>query len=106
MKLSLILAALMLALAPATTTFASPVHAEATAIAAKARTVTFVVENMTCALCPITVKRAMEAVEGVQSVLINYEARTATVQFNPAAVSPQSIAAASTGAGYPAAVQD
>ena len=26
------------------------------------RTVTFAVENMTCALCPITVKRAMQGV--------------------------------------------
>ena len=36
------------------------------------QTVTFTVENMTCALCPVTVKRAMEQVDGVRSVEIDF----------------------------------
>jgi mercuric ion binding protein len=47
--------------------------------------VVFAVDNMTCALCPITVKRAMEGVAGVRSVEIDFNARTATVIFDPAA---------------------
>ena len=68
------------------------------------QTVTFAVDNMTCALCPITVKRAMEGVEGVHAVEIDFEARTATVDFDAAATSAEAIAAASTDAGYPARV--
>lgn len=70
-----------------------------------AQSATFAVENMTCALCPVTVKKAMEQVNGVQSVRIDFAARTATVVFDPAVTSVEAIAAASTDAGYPAAVR-
>ncbi len=79
------------------------VPAAAQAVAAE-QTVTFAVDNMTCALCPITVKRAMEGVAGVRAVEIDFEARTATVFFDTAATSPDAIAAASANAGYPARI--
>lgn len=66
------------------------------------RTATFDVENMTCALCPITVRKAMAAVPGVSKVEVDFESKTATVAFDPAAASSADIAAASTNAGYPA----
>jgi mercuric ion binding protein len=69
---------------------------------ASEQTVTFAVDNMTCALCPITVKRAMEGVAGVRAVEIDFEARTATVIFDTAATSAAAIATASANAGYPA----
>jgi mercuric ion binding protein len=72
---------------------------------ATAQSATFAVENMTCALCPVTVKKAMEKVNGVQSVRIDFDARTATVVFDPAVTSIEAIAAASADAGYPAAVR-
>lgn len=65
----------------------------------------FDVENMTCATCPITVRLAMEAVEGVRSVEIDFETKTATVVFDPAIASPAAIGSASTNAGYPAAAR-
>lgn len=74
----------------------------ATAQASETRTVTFTIENMTCAACPITVRNAMEKVEGVVSVDVNFEAKTATVVFDPSVTSVEAIAAASTNAGYPA----
>ena len=67
------------------------------------QTTTFKVANMTCALCPITVRKAMEKVDGVKSVAVDLGAKTATVTYNPAIASPTSIGAASTDAGYPAA---
>ena len=79
------------------------IPAAAQTVAAE-QTVTFAVDNMTCALCPITVKRAMESVEGVRAVEINFEARTATVVFDTAATSADAIATASANAGYPARV--
>lgn len=68
------------------------------------QTVIFVVENMTCALCPVTVKRAIEGVEGVRAVEVDFEAKTATVVFDTTATSAESIAAASANAGYPARI--
>ncbi|WP_417517825.1 heavy-metal-associated domain-containing protein [Minwuia sp.] len=62
----------------------------------------FAVKNMTCALCPLTVKTAMEAVEGVETVKIDFEAKTASVIFDPSKTTSEHIAEASTKAGYPA----
>lgn len=72
--------------------------------AAQAET-TFYVENMTCALCPVTVKAAMSGVEGVKSVEVSLAARTAHVVFDPALTDAAAIAHASEQAGYPAAAQ-
>lgn len=66
------------------------------------RTVRLSIENMTCALCPVTVKSAMAGVKGVKSVEINFDAKTAMVVFDPSITTPDAVAAASTNAGYPA----
>lgn len=63
---------------------------------------TFTIENMTCAACPITVRKAMQGVEGVKSVDVDFGAKTATVVFDPDVTTPDAIAKASTNAGYPA----
>ncbi|GAB4532562.1 MAG: hypothetical protein Tsb0010_13580 [Parvularculaceae bacterium] len=65
-------------------------------------TAAFAIENMTCATCPITVRTAMKRVKGVKSVAVDYDAKTATVTFDPEITAPDQIAAASTNAGYPA----
>ncbi len=69
----------------------------------ESQSATFTVENMTCALCPVTVRKAMESVSGVKSVSVDFEHKTATVVFDPAVTDRAAIAAASTNAGYPAA---
>ena len=65
---------------------------------------TFAIENMTCATCPITVRRAMESVPGVNSVEVDFAAKTARATYDPARATAAQIAAASTNAGYPARV--
>ncbi|MFQ5562181.1 MAG: heavy-metal-associated domain-containing protein [Parvularculaceae bacterium] len=81
---------------------ASNANANTTATAAELRTQTFAVENMTCAMCPITVKKAMSGVEGVRSVDVDFDTKTATVVYDPTVATAEAIAAASAGAGYPA----
>ncbi len=66
------------------------------------QTLVFAVENMTCPLCPVTVRTAMEQVSGVKSVTVDFDAKTATVVFDPAQARPDAIAKASADAGYPA----
>lgn len=77
----------------------SPVAAQSTA---RIQTATFAIAKMTCATCPITVKKAMQGVAGVRSVSVNFETKKATVVFDPSKTNPAAIAAASTDAGYPA----
>lgn len=109
MKRPLILAAAVLTLGGFGAfgfTTVSPVSAQSGAVqVAVVQSATFAVENMTCALCPVTVKKAMEQVNGVQSVAIDFAAKTATVAFDPSVTSIEAIAAASTDAGYPASVK-
>ena len=81
------------------TSFALSASAQA---AASEQRAVFAIENMSCALCPITVKKAMEGVAGVKSVAIDFAAKTATVVFDAASTSIAKIAAASANAGYPA----
>lgn len=84
------------AIAPAV---AAPVLAQTNATT---QTTVLTVENMTCELCPLTVKTAMERVPGVTSVVIDFDAKTATVTFDPATATVEAIAGASTDVGYPA----
>lgn len=98
----LVLGALMLGL-PVT---AQMVHAQSASTAALTLTqVSFDVPNMTCALCPLTVKAAMSGVDGVQSVEVDFGARTASVTFDPALTDAAAIAEASAQAGYPASLR-
>lgn len=71
-------------------------------VAAEEQAVTLAVDKMFCAMCPITVTKAMEKVDGVSSVKVDYETRTAVVIFEDTETDWQTVALASTNAGYPA----
>jgi len=75
------------------------------ALAATPKTVTLDVKNMTCELCPITVKKSLEMVSGVSVVKVNFDKKTATVTYDPDKAQPESLIRATTNAGYPSAVQ-
>lgn len=82
-------------------TLIASVMAASTAFAGE-RTITFAVDNMTCASCPYIVKNSMAAVPGVEKVSVSFQAKTATVIFDDAKTNPDEIATASMNAGYPA----
>ena len=49
---------------------------------AATHTVTLAVPGMTCAACPITVKKAISKVEGVSKTDVNFDKREAVVTFD------------------------
>jgi mercuric ion binding protein len=69
-------------------------------------TVKFAVENMTCATCPISVRKAMERVDGVKEVKVDFESNAATVTFDSSMATASDIGNASTDVGFPASVMD
>ncbi len=71
------------------------------AFAAPPRTVTLVVENMTCGTCPIVVKKALERVSGVSSTSVDFDKKTATVTFDPDKATSAKLTKATTEAGFP-----
>ena len=66
------------------------------------QTRSFAVAKMDCPVCPVTVKKAIEKVEGVVTVTVDYDTKTATVTFDDETATVDELAEASTNAGYPA----
>lgn len=74
-------------------------------IGAATQTVTLSVPGMTCAACPITVKKALSKVEGVSKTDVSYEKREAVVTFDDAKTTVQKLTKATEDAGYPSSVK-
>ena len=86
--------------------FASLVLAAVVAPAwAATQTVTLSVPGMTCAVCPITVKKALSKVEGVSKIEVSLEKREAVVTFDDARTSVPKLTQATDDAGYPSVIK-
>lgn len=73
------------------------------ALAATPQTAVLDVQNMTCAVCPITVKKSLEKVAGVSQAQIDFAKKTATVRFADKTTTA-ALVKATTDAGYPSTV--
>lgn len=71
---------------------------------AETKTVTLSVPGMTCAACPITVKKALSRVAGVEKTEVSFEKREAVATFDDAKTSASALTQATENAGYPSAV--
>jgi mercuric ion binding protein len=76
-----------------------------TALAAGFHTVTLDVTNMDCAVCPITVRKALEKVPGVTSAKVDFATKRAEVVFDPVEASADALTKATADAGYPSRVR-
>lgn len=70
------------------------------------QTATFDVEKMTCATCPIAVRKAMQRVNGVKEVNVDLDSKTAIVTYDDNVTTAAEIGNASTEVGFPASVRD
>ena len=59
------------------------------------------VQNMTCPLCPVTVRKALQRVPGVEDAKVDFDHKTATVRFDPTKADTAMLVKATTNAGYP-----
>ncbi len=69
------------------------------------KTVTLAVPGMTCATCPITVKKALTKVTGVTKVDVDLDKLQAVVTFDDAKTTVTALTKATTDAGYPSTVK-
>ncbi len=76
-----------------------------TPIWAATQTVTLSVPSMTCAACPITVKKALSKVEGVSKTEVTFDKREAVVTFDDSKTTIQMLTKATEDAGYPSSVK-
>lgn len=79
-----------------------PVRLSAATPRATVSTAVLDVRQMTCPLCGVTVRKALEKSPGVLSASVDYNHKTASVRFDPDKTSPTALAQVVTRAGYPA----
>lgn len=68
---------------------------------AATQTVTLTVPGMTCATCPITIKKALSKVDGVSKTEVDFATKLAVVTFDDAKTNVQALSKATTDVGYP-----
>ena len=83
---------------------AAVLAASSSALAAP-KTVTLSVPDMTCPVCPLTVKKALSDVKGVNKVDVNFDKKEATVNFDDAKTDVDALRKATADAGYPSTVK-
>ncbi len=88
-----------------TMVFATALIALTGTATAATQTVTLAVENMTCVVCPITIKKALNSVAGVSNTEVSYERKEAAVTFDNAKTNVEALIKATTDAGYPSTVK-
>ena len=73
---------------------------------AASKTVVLEVSGMHCAVCPITVRKALEAVPGVEKATVTLKPPQAVVIYDPAKVTTRQMVEAVHKSGYKARVAD
>ena len=68
---------------------------------ADTRTVKLSVPSMNCAMCPITVRKALEKVDGVKQANVDYETKSVVVVYDDQKASVDLLTKATQDAGYP-----
>ncbi|MEO7549389.1 MAG: mercury resistance system periplasmic binding protein MerP [Ramlibacter sp.] len=74
-------------------------------LAATPQTAVLDVRNMTCELCPLTVKKSLQKVPGVTQAQIDFSKKTATVAFDADRTTAAVLVKATTDAGYPSTLR-
>ncbi|OBS09758.1 cation transporter [Acidihalobacter prosperus] len=94
-----LIVACFLAMTPAVwaATPAPAAHGDAHAL----RHITLSVPNMTCGLCPVTIRAALDKVPGVTQVRPDLDRKTVSVTYDPHKASVAALTAATADAGYP-----
>jgi mercuric ion binding protein len=72
--------------------------------AAAPQTAVLDVQNMTCSMCSITIRKALEKVPGVIDAKVDYDHKTAIVEYDGDKTNPSALVKATTNAGFPSTV--
>ena len=75
------------------------------AFAAAPQTAVLDVQNMTCSMCSITIRKALAKVPGVIEAKVDYDQKTAIVKYDGDKTNTLALVKATTNAGFPSTVQ-
>lgn len=68
---------------------------------AEEKSVTLHLPSMNCAMCPITVKKALMSVDGIIEAKVTYDDKNAKILFDDSKTNTNALINATTEAGYP-----
>lgn len=74
--------------------------------AATPQTVVLDVQNMTCSMCSIAIRKALEKVPGVIDAKVDYDHKTAIVKYDPDKARLSALVKATTNAGFPSTLHN
>lgn len=69
------------------------------------KTVVLEVPGMTCPICPITVRKALEKIQSVHKATVRFNTKTVTVVFDSNITSIETLIQATKNAGYDSSLQ-
>ena len=72
---------------------------------AEIQTVTLDVPTMNCATCPITVKKSLKNIDGVNKAEVSYDTKLAVVSFDDTKTNVDELIKVTTNAGYPSTLK-
>ncbi|WP_295029520.1 mercury resistance system periplasmic binding protein MerP [Shewanella sp.] len=75
-----------------------------TAALAETRSVNLMLPTMDCGMCPITVRKALENLDGVEQAKVDFGDKTAKVIFDDDKVSVERLMRATKDAGFPSEI--
>lgn len=77
-----------------------------TSALAEIQTVMLDVPTMNCVTCPITVKKSLTNVEGVEKAEVTYATKLAVVTYDDEKTNVEALVSATTNAGYPSTLKE
>lgn len=75
-------------------------------VMAEEQTVTLDVESMTCPLCPVMVRKALEKTDGVKEAAVSYEQHRAVIIYDDEIIDIPTLIETTTNAGFPSSVPE
>jgi len=75
-------------------------------ISAAEQSVILSIPGMNCPVCPITIKKSLQQVDGVKSVNVSYESKTALISYDDKHTDIKSLLKATENVGYPSYLKE
>ena len=75
-------------------------------ISAAEQSVILSIPGMNCPVCPITIKKSLQQVDGVKSVNVSYEGKTALISYDDKHTDIKSLLKATENVGYPSYLKE
>lgn len=73
---------------------------------AATKTVRLSVPDMSCAACPITVKKVLSKIDGVSLIQVSAKSKEVVVTYDDARTNVQALTTATANVGYPSTIKE